>query len=231
MTQVPPAARPPLVRRPALWLAVAAAVLVATIAVVLGLALAPRGGDDAAGRQPPTTTPPPTTDAAGPPPTVTAPPAETPTAVAIPAACENIYTRDWTPEFGGLVLNPAWTADPDSGVHLGSRDDTAVGVLESTTHLTCKWGHPNGGSDRGLTTNVLAVAAQQAVDLRAHFEAVGYSCYDELEGIRCVVETEPTDDGQSGESHFFREGIWIATLWVNAGPEGYTHDIVAALFA
>jgi hypothetical protein len=33
-----------------------------------------------------------------------------------------------------------------------------------------------------------------------------------------------------GESHFLREGIWIATRWGGNGPDGSTHDIVAAIF-
>lgn len=229
MTQIPSAPRRPLVRRPVFWLILVAAILVVSLGLTLAFALSGRPGTEIAS---PSATPspsaPPSTAAT--PPTETSAATEEPAGVAIPDSCDRIYTRDWTPEFEGLVLNPAWTADPDSGVHLGSRDATAAGLLESIARLTCKWGHPNGGSDRGLTTNVAVVDAQQAADMRAHFEAVGYSCYEEMEGVRCVVETEPTDDGQSGESHFFREGVWIATRWVNAGPDGYTHDIVTALF-
>ena len=33
-----------------------------------------------------------------------------------------------------------------------------------------------------------------------------------------------------GESHFIRDGIWIATKWVNASPDGYTHDMVTTIF-
>lgn len=38
------------------------------------------------------------------------------------------------------------------------------------------------------------------------------------------------DNGTVGESHFLREGVWLATWWLNIAPDGYTHDIVAALW-
>ncbi len=56
------------------------------------------------------------------------------------------------------------------------------------------------------------------------------TCYDELGGLRCVTETTG-DGGVVGESHFVRDGIWLATRYVNSGPDGYTHDIVANLWA
>jgi hypothetical protein len=230
LSQAQPDPSPSLLRRPAFWLVVVAALLLVAVATVVGITLgAGRGADTSTSDTPTPGTA--ATDATTTPPAVaTEAPPPTDAAVVIPASCPEIYTRDWTPEFDGLVLNPTWSEDPNSGVHLGSHDDTAVAELERSARLTCKWGHPKGGSDRGLTTNVAVVDAQQVADLRAHFQVVGYSCYEELDGVRCIVETEPTADGQSGESHFFREGVWIATLWVNAGPDGYTHDIVAALF-
>ncbi|MFD4421799.1 hypothetical protein ACFWN7_09875 [Agromyces sp. NPDC058484] len=219
-------------RRPPFWLIVAAALLLVAIAVVIGNALGSVRGTDPAASGTPTpsaTIPDGATDTATTQPAESeAPPAEA--GVVIPASCEGIYTRDWTPDFEGLVLNPAWTNEPNSGVRFGSRDEVAVHVLETTTKVTCKWGNPKGGSDRGLTTNVAVVDVAQATAMREHFETVGYSCYDELEGTRCVIETEPTPDGQSGESHFLRDDVWVATLWVNAGPDGYTHDIVTAIF-
>ncbi|MBM7829563.1 hypothetical protein JOE59_000268 [Agromyces cerinus] len=107
---------------------------------------------------------------------------------------------------------------------------TAVELLTSASAITCKWGNPAGGSDRGLTTNVAHVTEEQAAAMIAHFGESGYSCYEELQGTRCVRETPPSVDGQAGESHFIRDDVWIATHWVNAGPDRYTHDIVAAIF-
>jgi hypothetical protein len=209
---------------------VVAALLLAAVATVVGLMLGAGRGTDASASDTPT---PGTvaTDATSTPPAAAteAPPPAAPV-VAIPTSCADIYTRDWAPDFAPLVLNPEWTSAPDSGVHFGSRDEVAIELLDTTTQVRCKWGSPNGGSGRGLTTNVAAIDSGQAGDMRVHFEAAGYTCYEEMEGTRCVMETVPGPDGQAGESHFFRDGVWIATLWVNAGPDGYTHDIVAALF-
>jgi hypothetical protein len=127
------------------------------------------------------------------------------------------------------VLNPAWAEQPDSGVHYGTDDAGLETMLEATSAVTCMWGKSSGGGDVGLTTNVAVLTNAQQADVAAHMTDLGYSCYEELKGMRCVIEA--TDSGESwGESHFLREGLWFATKWVNASPEGYTHDIVNTVF-
>ena len=177
MTQVPTDPRRPLTRRPVFWLALAVAVW-SVLAVVLGIAFTSGGFDGVAATVRPTSATPASTDAATP--ATESPPPPPPAAegiVAIPASCDEIYTRDWAPEVAPLVLNPAWTRSPDSGVHYGSRDAGAVELLGTTTRLTCNWGHPSGGSGAGLTTNVARVDAAQAAAMQARFAAEGYVCY------------------------------------------------------
>lgn len=215
-----------LLKRPQFWLIVLAAAILVVVAVFVGTAIggakgAGAGASPSAGAGVVTTAP-------GSAPATTPPATEA--AHGIPTDCAEIYTRDWASEFAPLVLNPAWTLEPGSGVHLGSNDETAAELLTANAVITCTWATPNGGSDRGLTTNVAAVSEAERAAMSAHFGANGYACYEELEGTRCVIETAPSPDGQSGESHFLRDDVWIATHWVNTGPDGYTHDIVAAIF-
>ncbi|KRC60831.1 hypothetical protein ASE14_07620 [Agromyces sp. Root81] len=219
-------ARRPLLRRPQFWLVVGGAILAVIVAFVVGAVIGGAGTGSSGGSTPT----PGNTDAAATPPASSAPASRPPSAHEIPTDCEAIYTRDWSEDFAPLVLNPAWALEPGSGVQFGSNDRTAVDLLTTNSAITCNWGGPAGGSDRGLTTNIAHVTEEQAVAMLAHFGAMGYSCYEELEGTRCVTETPESADGQSGESHFIREGVWIATLWMNAGPDGYTNDIVAAIF-
>ncbi|RZS68611.1 hypothetical protein EV187_1042 [Agromyces ramosus] len=180
----------------------------------------------------PTATAPETTPTSAP--VVTQPPAaiETPEPTAnadrIPHACEEIYTRDLTPDFHGLTLNPEWTNDP---AWWGGRyfDEDVHHTVTSQSAITCKWA-AGGPTDRGLFTDIAYISPLQMTELPTRLQQLGQTCYEELQGTRCVYETPKTDDGNAGESHFFRDGIWIATHWINAGPDGYTHDIVAALF-
>ena len=162
------------------------------------------------------------------PPAVIATPEPTAYADRIPHACEEIYTRDLTPDFHGLTLNPEWTNDPAwwSGRYF---DENVHHTATSQSAITCKWA-ADGPTDRGLFTNIAYISPLQMNELPARLQQLGQTCYEELQGIRCLYETPKTDDGNAGESHFFRDGIWIATHWVNAGPDGYTHDIVVALF-
>ncbi|GAA1766776.1 hypothetical protein [Agromyces humatus] len=215
--------RRPLAKRPVFWLGLVAALLAILVALVVGMLI---GG--ATGTAP---TPSPTsvdrpTPAAQTPTAVVTPPA--PDAAPIPDDCTGIYTRDWQGELD-LALNPTWTDEPESGVRYASDDVGLQTMLEGTTRLTCIWATPEGGSDVGITTNIAALSEVQQEETRAALNALGYSCYEELEGTRCVVEQEG-EVGAFGESHFLRSGVWIATAWVNAAPDGYTHDIVAAIF-
>lgn len=226
--QPPASDRRSLVRRPVFWIVLLIVAVVAALVVAAGVrfaadAASADGSDDGAAR---------------PVPSQTAAPSAVPTATTAPAAsgpvipsdCAGIYTKDWASQMDGLVLNPAWTEDPASGVRYGSKETGLQTVLEATTKVTCVWANAKGGSDAGgLTTNVAALTAEQSTDVIAHMNELGYNCYEELQGTRCVTET-PNDNGTVGESHFLREGIWVATWWLNVGPDGYTHDIVTAVF-
>lgn len=222
--------RRPLGRRPEFWLVLVAGLLAVGVAIAVGMAVGAARSSDAAASA--STRPSPVASSTVTPvaPVAEPEPAPAPAGPAIPADCAQIYTRDWAPDFSPLVLNPEWTQDPASGVRLGSRDEVATALLGSKAALTCAWGSPGGGSGRGLTTNVAPVTPEESARMLEHFAGAGYDCFEELGGTRCIVQTPASADGQSGESHFLREGIWVATLWVNAGPDGYTHDIVTAIF-
>ncbi len=230
MSQAQPDPRPSLFRRPAFWLIVVASLLLIVVAVVVGIALgAGRAGDASS-----TGTPVPTTDAAGPtdaanasspPPTASAAPG-----VAIPASCADIYTRDWSADLAPRVLNPAWISDPGSGFkRYGSNDVGLVTMLEATTRLECNWVPESGAGHVFLVTGIAELTPEQQVSTLDHLTGAGFACSEELAGTRCLIEGEGGGENW-GESHFLRDGIWIATRWGGSGPNGYTHDIVAAIF-
>ena len=235
MTDVPPAPRPPLARRPQFWLALAAAVLAIAIAVAVGFAIGAAGGTpDAAGTPSPTSTPSTQApDAATPPAESDAPDTEAPpdqVEVVIPTSCDDIYTRDWSADLAPRVLNPAWTSDPAGGFkRYGSNDVGLVTMLEATTRLECNWVPESGPGHVFLVTGVAELTPEQQASTLDYLAESDMECYDELSGTRCVIESEAGGEA-SGESHFLREGIWIATRWGGSGPSGYTHDIVAAIF-
>ncbi|TFC59879.1 MULTISPECIES: hypothetical protein [unclassified Cryobacterium] len=147
-----------------------------------------------------------------------------------PAACEQIYSPTMVGAFGDLVLNPAWTTQPGADVRDGADDPELRAIINGSEHLSCRWVSPAGASDSGVSTSVVWVAADQTAAVEARLRALGMECYEELDGLRCITETT-TDVGRYGQSHFLRGGIWLATLWVNAGPDGYTHDMVNTIWA
>ena len=146
----------------------------------------------------------------------------------IPTDCSGLYTTDWAPVLAPLVLNPAWTTAAGSGPWVAT-DSTLAGQLEVATALHCNWTSEAGGSGQGVITNVASIATEKQGELTASIGSLGFTCYDELGGLRCV--TESTGDGTTvGESHFIKDGIWIATKWIDVSPDGYTHDMVNTVF-
>ena len=148
-----------------------------------------------------------------------------------PSSCEQLYSPEMVAAFGDLVLNPAWVAEENPGVSRGSEDPELIALIDATgEHLSCVWAFANGGSGRGLTTELAWVTPEQSEDVQARLTAIGMNCYEELGGMRCLIETT-NGEGLDGESHFLREGIWLATSYSNAGPDGYTHDMIANVWA
>lgn len=147
-----------------------------------------------------------------------------------PATCDDIYSPAMLATFGETsTLNPDWVEDSGAEWSLGTNDAELQSMLRSVEHLTCVWGDEAGGSGSGLATNVAYVTAEQAEAVQTRLNDLGQNCYDELGGIRCVMQEVGTE-GTTGESHFLRDGIWLATLYSNAGPDGYTRDIVTTLW-
>jgi hypothetical protein len=216
-------------RRP-LWFALGAVgvLLIVALIVVLvvwrgGAATPSSDGTAAGGRATPTAT-------ADPVPVSSAVP--DPAAGPRPTSCDEIYSPDMLATFTQTHSpNPAWTETAEAATRMGTLDPDLSALIESADHLSCVWADPEGGSGSGLVTNVVFVTAEQSTAARERLTAMGQTCYDELEGLRCVIETDTDGDGVAGESHFLRDGIWLATSFVNAGPDGYTHDIVATIWA
>jgi hypothetical protein len=218
------------VGRRRLWVALGAVgslILVALIVLLIvwrGGAETP-GGAESAHRPLPTSSPAPLALALAPAPT----PAPTP-GVPHPSTCDQLYSPAMVAAFGDQVLNPAWAEAAGAGVRRGTDDPALMSIIDAAESLTCLWVDPNGGSGSGLTTSVVWVTPEQSAAVQARLAAAGMTCYEELGGLRCVVETTKNSDTW-GESHFLRDGIWLATHYINAGPDGYTHDIIANVWA
>jgi hypothetical protein len=148
-----------------------------------------------------------------------------------PSQCEQLYSPAMVAAFGDVALNPAWVAEEDSGVNRGSADPELVTLIDAAGEkLTCVWANAGGASGVGLTTELVWVTSEQSAAVLSRLSAAGMNCYEELGGMRCIVEGED-DGGVFGESHFVRDGIWLATHYFNAGPDGYTHDIIANVWS
>ena len=198
--------------------------LVVVLVVWRGGAATPSADGDASAPRP---TP---TASAAPIPAASAPTPTTP-AGPHPASCDAIYSPAMLATFSeSRTLNPEWTKNSDDVLQAGSTDEELTSLIEGAEHLTCIWAAEGGGSDSGLTTNVVFVTAEQSEAAHQRLLALGQNCYEELDGIRCLMESTAGADGADGESHFLRDGIWLATHYVNAGPVGYTHDMVATIW-
>ncbi|MBC7441645.1 MAG: hypothetical protein H7311_03850 [Ramlibacter sp.] len=201
--------------------AIGVLVLVPLVGIIVYLSGEARTPDTAAGRPQPTSTPTPVA-VATPAPTTSGP---------HPSSCDALYSPAMVLAFGDLVLNPAWVKDEDPSMRRGTSDPELSALIDgSKDKLTCDWANANGGSGSGVSTNLVWVTPEQSAAVQARLVAAGLNCYEELGGMRCIVEG-PAEGGTIGESHFLRDSIWLATRYVNAGPDGYTHDMIANIWA
>lgn len=201
--------------------------LLAVAVVLLGVLWARAGADpDAAGAAPPTA---PATSSTPTPAATATPGSSAAPGTPQPASCNDLYSADMVAAFGPLVLNPPWLATAEPQMRVGANDPALKGVIDANDTLLCHWGKPEGPSDVGVTTNVVWVADEDRAAVEAHLRQRGDECYDEQGGVRCLSQGSNTA-GYFGESNFLRDGLWLATAYVNAGPDGYTLDMVNKLW-
>ncbi|RUR03606.1 hypothetical protein [Labedella endophytica] len=212
-------------RRGALWIGSAIAI-VAVLALLAGTVFALLTHMDGAGMPDPTR---PDTGAAvsdGSRPV----PAETPAAAIAaprPTECGQIYSPEMLAslEATGLPLNDGSVDDS-----LGTTDDDLMAVIAENTTFKCSWG---SAGEYGLNTNITQVSPEASTAVLERLGVLGFDCYEESEGTRCIQSDIVTDElgtYRMGESHFVRGGVWVATHWVNFAPDGYTQDVIASLW-
>lgn len=146
-----------------------------------------------------------------------------------PTECEELYSPAMVEAFDPLVLNPEWLNDPEESLEIGPADDQLSELIDENESLECIWTTAEGGSDAGVVTAVVWVDPDEREAAADRLDELGYDCFEEREGLRCVTE-ETTEEGTFGESHFLRDGIWLSTQYGNAGPAGYTLDMVDNLW-
>ena len=206
--------------------------LVVIVILVTRLSATPDGSD--AARPLPTSSPAPVTPIPSPSPTGSSGSSPTPTGSLAPGTprptdCAELYSPAMVEAFGNLVLNPDWLNDPEEELNIGPADEQLSELIDENESLECVWTTAEGGSDAGVATAVVWVDPDEREAAAARLEELDYDCFEEREGLRCVTE-ETTEEGTFGESHFLRDGIWLATQYGNAGPAGYTLDMVDNLW-
>lgn len=156
--------------------------------------------------------------------------------VSVPRDCDELYPADLrkliSPD-GLLVLNPAWMSEPgnerkrENGY--GSFDPELISRLVEQPGLICDWAKASGGGEVFITTQVRRIDPQSGDAAVARMRSLGWACGDDLGGVWCTTEAE-RDGALAGESHLLRDGVWVATDWVNAGPQGYTAALARRIF-
>lgn len=138
-----------------------------------------------------------------------------------PQSCAAIFTdRMWT-RLSQFTLN-----SPDAPLKHGSADPALSAVLTQTPGLNCSFGtQPN----RTIATTVVRITDDQQTAALARLGAMGANCAAYEEGQRCLLQGTG-DHGSTGETHIFREGVWIASAWVEYSPSGYSAAILQTLF-
>jgi len=143
----------------------------------------------------------------------------------IPAGCDQLFSENMaaTLQGVGLELGEDWDGPWSSG----SADAELQQLLDDAA-LDCHWSQddPEGVA---LLTQVSEVTNHETEIATARLAELGFNQLSEHGGVRYVLE-QRTGDALSGESHFFREGLWFATHWRGHGQFGYTADMVQSVF-
>ena len=148
----------------------------------------------------------------------------------LPETCEDVYTLDMKRALAesGLEVNSAWTGSRN--LPAGSADEELLRLLADHDTLDCFWLDKHGGEDSALLTVLIETTEATAQSAMARLTELGLTRREEHGGVRYFFETRTASNELHGESHFFRDGLWLATRWYGVGQFGYTADMAQSVF-
>lgn len=166
------------------------------------------------------------------------PPSSSPTASAeaprtdtiLPEECEGLYGSAMLAEFEreDMHINSVWTGAREAPA--GTTDPELQSLLAGKPSLDCFWLDEAGGTESAVLTVASEPGPEVVQSVAARLEALGFAKQNDRGGVRYYVET--TTNGETvGESHFVRDGVWLATNWYGFGPWGYTRHMAENVFA
>jgi hypothetical protein len=121
----------------------------------------------------------------------------------------------------------------DPGVTMTSTQNVeALEVLASgVPTIRCTWGAP---SETGLATTVSIIDADQSAAITQALGNTGFACEETAGGTLCrstqtMVDLDD-DLVELTETHVLRANAWVSTATVNFEVDGYSEDIIGALW-
>lgn len=147
----------------------------------------------------------------------------------LPQDCSGLYGDAMLAEFErqSMELNQVWTGVREETA--GSDDPELVSILAGRPSLDCYWLDESGGTDAAVLTVATEVSPEESAAVEARLVALGFAHQKDRGGIRYFVESR-VDAQSKGESHFLRDGVWLATNWYGFGPWGYTRHMAENVF-
>jgi len=184
------------------------------------------------GPAPVATSPPPS---APPPPPTSAPPAA-PVESVVPDDCARFFSARLEKRLRAhdlRLFDQDSLADASLGIprgrSVGTGDARLARMLAGIAETECYWLDADDPGTAGVLTAVGEGRARQLQLARERLDKRGLTRLEEDGGIRYFQETVGADGVPTGESHFFRGGVWFATEWYGYGPRGYSADMARSL--
>lgn len=97
-----------------------------------------------------------------------------------------------------------------------------VDVLAPEVRLTCVWTAADGGT---IATTLAAVPADAPGIAEAALRGQGFACEVSDAVLRCT-----RTDGDSGEAHVLRDGLWLSSVERTWHPDGYAVRLERQVF-
>ena len=148
----------------------------------------------------------------------------------LPDDCGDLYGAAMEGEFerNGMHINAVWTGARDAPA--GSTDPELLALMRGKASLDCFWLDETGGTKKAVLTVATEPGVETTDAVAARLSALGFAHQRDRGGVRYYVETREAGETR-GESHFLRDGVWLATNWYGFGPWGYTGHMAENVFS